>query len=137
MVKIDPDDDSITRWVVRHYRYDESRNERRHVIVATFDNERELEQAIDDLARDIEDRRHAGRADPKEHATGGVMEPGYRRRAATGHMVRRALDRGIDVSAILKNEELPANMCVMRFEDETDGMVAPPQPQKPTAPDEK
>ena len=133
---VDPDDDSITRWVVRHYRYDESRNERRHVLVAAFDNEREFTKALGDVARDIEHRRHSGSADPKEHATGDVMEPGDRRRAATGHMIRRALDHGVDVTAILEKEELPENMCVMRFEEEADGMADPSQPQKPTAPDE-
>src|SRR5271166_5524637 len=35
---VDPDDDSICRWVVSHFRYDPARNERRNVVVAAFDN---------------------------------------------------------------------------------------------------
>ena len=134
---IDPDDDSITRWVVRHYRYDECRHERRQVIVAAFDNESEFEEAIADLARDIENRRHAGRADPKEHVTGTVIKPGDRRRAATGHKLRRALDHGVDVSAILEEEELPGNMHAMLFAEEADNMAHPPAPdaERPTDPE--
>jgi hypothetical protein len=38
VARVDPDDDSIHRWVVWHYRYDSYRSERRNVVVAAFDN---------------------------------------------------------------------------------------------------
>jgi hypothetical protein len=35
--------------VVRHYRFDPARRERRHVVVAAFDNKREFEAPIEGL----------------------------------------------------------------------------------------
>jgi hypothetical protein len=43
VAEVDPDDDSIRRFIVRHYRYDPDRHERRHVVVAAFDSEREFD----------------------------------------------------------------------------------------------
>jgi hypothetical protein len=43
---VDPDDDTICRYVVRHYRYDPDRHERRHVVVAAFDNESEYDACL-------------------------------------------------------------------------------------------
>jgi hypothetical protein len=42
MAVVDPDDDSIQRYVVWHYCYDADRNERRNVVVAAFDEEQEF-----------------------------------------------------------------------------------------------
>ena len=39
MAQVDPDDDDIDRWVVRRYAHDPLRHERRHQVVAAFDNE--------------------------------------------------------------------------------------------------
>jgi hypothetical protein len=33
---VDADDDTIHRWVVRHYAHDSGRHERRHQVVAAF-----------------------------------------------------------------------------------------------------
>src|SRR5580700_7663243 len=43
MAQVDPADDSIKRFIVRHYRYDPERRARRHVVVAAFDNEPEYQ----------------------------------------------------------------------------------------------
>ena len=45
MPSVDPDDDSTRRWVLRHYKYDPDRRERRHVTVGAFDTKREFEAA--------------------------------------------------------------------------------------------
>ena len=34
MSEVDPNDDSIWRWVLKHYRFDPERGERRRVVVA-------------------------------------------------------------------------------------------------------
>jgi hypothetical protein len=39
VARVDPDDYDIDRWVVRRYAYDPLRHERRHQVVAAFDNE--------------------------------------------------------------------------------------------------
>src|ERR1700678_1601315 len=99
MAEVDPDDDSITRFIVRHYRYDPERHERRHVIVAAFDNEAQFKARMQEVADEIRRRRETGEdVDRREHASGSIFEPGHQRRAANGHLVWRALKRGISTS---------------------------------------
>ena len=110
MAQVDPDDDSITRFIVRHYRYDPERHERRHVIVAAFDNEAQFKARMQEVADEIRRRRETGEdVDRREHASGSIFEPGHQRRAANGHLVWRALKRGISTSA-LRDLELPSKM---------------------------
>ncbi len=116
MARVDPEDDTIRRFIVRHYRHDPARRERRHVVVAAFDNEPEFLACIKRVAAEIGERRERGeRVEPREHATGVVYEPGYLRRAANGHLVSRAIRHGV---AWLPFEELelPSNMFVFRAE---------------------
>lgn len=117
MSKVDPEDDSIRRWVVQHYRYDPHRRQRRHVLVSAFDDEQEFEACMRELSSEVEDRRRAGPGDRREHVTGTVWEPGHLSRAATGHMVRRAIEHGADPSRLLVSGELPHNMTLMTFDD--------------------
>jgi len=42
MARVDPDDDSVRRYVLWHYRFDDRRNERRNVASAAFDSEIEF-----------------------------------------------------------------------------------------------
>ena len=114
MAEVDPNDDTIRRFVVRHYRYDPLRRERRHVVVAAFDNEQQFLAAIEQIRADIEQRRQRGEdVDAREHASGLVYEPGYLRRAANGHLLLRAIKRG--VAALRLDElELPTNMALLR-----------------------
>lgn len=105
-------DDSIKRFIVQHYRYDPQRRERRHVVEAAFDNEREFLACIDRVRAEIERRREAGEpVDPREHASGVVHEPGYLRRAANGHLVMRAIRHGV-TGRWIEDLELPSNMSV-------------------------
>lgn len=80
MAEVDPDDDDILRYVVRHYRYDPERHERRHVVVAAFDNDAEFRAQIDALGTDLRRRKENAEADPREWISGVVLEPGHRRR---------------------------------------------------------
>lgn len=117
MTAVDPEDDSITRWVIHHYRYDRQRRQRRHVLVRAFDNPADFERVISQLQGQIEGQRTSAESDPAEHVTGTVWEPGDRARAATGHLVQRAIEHGADPSRILESGTLPSNMALLRFED--------------------
>jgi hypothetical protein len=113
---VDPEDDSIERFIVRHYRYDPQRRERRHVVVAAFDNEQEYTACMKSVQAEIKSRRERGEpVHPGEHASGIVHEPGYLRRAANGHLLSRAIRRGATGSWI-GELELPSNMSVIRAE---------------------
>ena len=113
---MDPEDDSIERFIVRHYRYDPHRRERRHVVVAAFDNDQEYSACMESVQAEIEARRERGeQVHPTEHVSGIVHEPGYRRRAANGHLLSRAIRRGASGSWI-GELELPSYMSVIRAE---------------------
>ena len=114
VARVDPENDNIRRFIVRHYRYDPARRERRHVVVAAFDNEPEFLACIERVRADIGQRRERGeRVDPREHASGVVHEPGYLRRAANGHLPSRAFKHGVS-GLQFEGLELPSNMFVFR-----------------------
>ncbi|MHB1818323.1 MAG: hypothetical protein ACYCO9_09855 [Streptosporangiaceae bacterium] len=115
-MRVDPGDDTIARYIVRQFRYDPERRERRHVVVAAFDNEREFVVCMAHAQAEISRRREAGEpVDPSEHVSGVVQEPGYLRRAAQGHLLRRAISHGA-VGPWIGGLDLPSSMSVARAE---------------------
>jgi len=48
VAEVDPDDDSVSRDVVRYYAYDPARHERRHQTIIAFDDRVEFESYIHD-----------------------------------------------------------------------------------------
>jgi hypothetical protein len=90
MPEVDPEDDTLTRFVVWHFRYDPDRHERRNVLVTAYDNSGELEQAIERLRRDVELLKASGEAERCEHITGVVYRPGDRERARRRRIASRA-----------------------------------------------
>jgi hypothetical protein len=108
---VDPDDDTIDRWVVLHYRYDPDRRERRQVVVAAFDNPDEFHADIHSRAEQL--RAHAKRGeeiDGLEHITGHAYPAGYRRRQRDAHLLKRAIEHG--VAPIVEDLDLPPNVSV-------------------------
>jgi hypothetical protein len=82
VARVDVDDDHVRRFVVQHYRFDPERHERRHVVVAAFDNEDEFIELIHSIEADIRRRAEAGAfVDKNEHASGMCLEPGHSRAA--------------------------------------------------------
>jgi hypothetical protein len=119
MATVDAGDDRIQRYVVRRYAYDPSRHERRHQIVAAFDNRREFMRLITKLGDDLKRRRAAGDpVDKLEHITGTTLEPGYRRRQQAGRLLRSAIRHGVSLSdETLGQLDLPSNLGVLRLVD--------------------
>ena len=76
MAQVDPEDDTIERFVVYHYRYDPGRRERRHVLVAVFDNEREFQARVDREQAELERRRRAGEPTPTSACPGPCTSQG-------------------------------------------------------------
>lgn len=118
MASVDPDDDGMRRFVVQHYRYDPQRHERRHVVVAAFDNAAEFKTCLQGIQTEIERRRSVGEpVDQNEHASGTVREPGHQRLAANGRLVMRAFQHGVTPGPWLDDLELPRNIAVMHSDD--------------------
>jgi hypothetical protein len=74
--RVDPQDDTIRRFVVRLYAFDSSRRERRHQEIAAFDNESEAMACMGETHRALLERRETGEAHPRDHVTIGVKQPG-------------------------------------------------------------
>jgi hypothetical protein len=88
VAQVDPEDDSIRRFVIYRYAYDPERRERRHQLVAAYDNVAEFERELDRAHKTLTG------LDRREHWTGTVKEPGHDRRARAAHLVRRCFEHG-------------------------------------------
>ncbi len=96
MAQVDPDDDDQRRYVVFHHRYDPDRRERRPVLVTAFDDPVEFEDFLQRHHADLQARIRDGQADPREHLSGVLREPGDQRRARQQRMASRAMRHGVN-----------------------------------------
>src|SRR5664279_1634617 len=71
MAQVDPEDDSVIRYVVFRYAFDPARCERRHRVIAAFDSEPEYRDQIERLSGALRARDDR---DPREHISGTVWE---------------------------------------------------------------
>jgi hypothetical protein len=74
--RADSADDTIRRFVVHLHTYDPERRERRPVEVAAFDSEAEAMRCFGETNMAVMSRRASGDADPRDHVTMVVKEPG-------------------------------------------------------------
>jgi hypothetical protein len=90
VAEVDPGDDTLDRWVVQWYRFDPGRHERRHTIVAAFDNPREMEAEVVRLTERLRERVRAGVSDDAEWISGVHHCAGYKDEMAAQRAVRAA-----------------------------------------------
>lgn len=116
MAAVDPHDDGIQRYVVRRYAWDPLRHERRHQIVAAFDDEAEFLRTIKRLSAELERRRAEGQPiDRREHLSGLILEAGHSRRQHDARLLREATRHGVTISDdFLRGLDLPSNVAVLR-----------------------
>ncbi len=72
------DDDSVDRWVVWWYRYDETRRERRNTVVAAFTDGTESSEKMAELSAELERLKAEGKAEPVERISAVLHPAGYR-----------------------------------------------------------
>lgn len=114
MAEVDAGDDSLGRYVVYRYAFDPERNERRHQVVVAFDSERESMRFFEAQADDLRRRRDAGElVDPREHYSGGFLEPGHQNRAQNARLIQRAAEHGVRPRA-QGDVDLPASVTFLR-----------------------
>jgi hypothetical protein len=120
MAVVDPDDDGIRRYVVQRYAYDEARHERRHQVVAAFDNEAECMARFEMLNDELRQRRASGEYnDPREYVSATVLEPGHARMQRNARVLRNAIERRVSLSTEAwerLTSDLPQSVAVMRAE---------------------
>ena len=89
MAQVDPNDDTIRRFIVWHYRYDPSRQDRRNVVVAAFDNAHEFEDFLTQERDVLRLRQAANEADDRENIGGVIHEAGHQARAQQERLLSR------------------------------------------------
>jgi hypothetical protein len=75
---VDPDDDTIDRWIAWHFRYDDVRRERRNTTLAAFDNARDFEQCLHSERERLHQRQASGEAEAFETISGVFKAAGHR-----------------------------------------------------------
>lgn len=93
-MQVDADDDSITRYIVQHYRYDDVRHERRWLTVAAFDNELEFEAHLDEAVARLTAAKQSPGADKNETIRGVELRDGYKQRARSQRTLERLIEHG-------------------------------------------
>ena len=78
VAEVDPNDDSIIRWVVFCHRVDPAVGYRRHVVVAAFDRAKEMERRLKAEHQRWQAEVDAGTGDPKEWFSGRRLDVGVR-----------------------------------------------------------
>lgn len=78
MAEVDPDDDSVERWVVWRYRFDAARGERRNVVLVAYDNAAEFEKRIHSERVILSSLQASGNAEAVENISGVNKPPGYK-----------------------------------------------------------
>jgi hypothetical protein len=120
MAAVDPEDDGVARWVVHHYRYDVTRNERRNVVVAAFDTEEEFDLELAKRAAELRLEQAAGTRSTREQISGVTFPAGYRAEAARGHAIKTAIQHGASKTAIQIYSTGPTgSVAVLRATEET------------------
>jgi hypothetical protein len=74
MAEVDPNDNSILSYTVRHHKFDPETNHFRWFSIKTFDNETEMTQLMNEIFEDIERRRSLGEAGLKEQVAGSYSQ---------------------------------------------------------------
>ncbi len=121
MGQVDPDDDSIGRWVIRHYRFDPARREHRNVVVAAYDDESQFDAEFERHSSAVTAEIAAGDRPADEYVNGGWVGAGGSAAAARGRQVRRAIEHGANPARLIATGPLPRNMAVLGFPaDETE-----------------
>jgi hypothetical protein len=107
VAQVDPDDDDIDRWVVRRYAYDPLRHERRHQVVAAFDNDSQCMVLLARSREQLQQRRDAGEdIDVHEYYFGVDLEAGYRQSQQNSRLIWRAIGRA-DIDGVRERLEPP------------------------------
>ncbi len=75
MAEIDPVNETVTSYLVRHHKFDPETNHFRWFVFKAFDNELEMTLLLETLWKDLESRRLKGESHPKEQIAGQINNP--------------------------------------------------------------
>ena len=130
---MDPDDDSVRRWVLEHYRFDPHRRQRRNVVVAAYDDQGEFEAAFQEYGDRIQAEIEAGERDCQERVSGVIWDQGHHAAQAFGRLVQDAVRHGVDPRPLLVDGRLPSNVALFGWDVNGEPWTAGGDSQTPPA----
>jgi hypothetical protein len=105
VAEVDPQDDSIGRYIVRHYAYDPARHERRHQTIVAFDDQMQFEAYIHDANARLRALQAVDRdVDPLEYYSAVVKSAGEDHRQRLRRVAQAAIQHGAQPPAPVVSE---------------------------------
>lgn len=101
MSEIDISDDSLTRYVVKHYKFDPSTKHFIHLELMAFDNKKEFEMKISELGKSLKHLQDSHEVTSKEYIYGAIYKPGHFDQTNQMHLVKRMIRHGVNPNAYL------------------------------------
>ena len=81
MAQVDIDDDSITRYIVWHYRFDSETRHFKKIPVAAFSKAREAKRLFNQESDLLRKRKESGFADEREYISSDLRTVGHKVRS--------------------------------------------------------
>jgi hypothetical protein len=88
------------------------------VLVGAYDNAGEYNRELERCNRQVGEDIAAGVRSDREGVSGTALHPGYRAEQARAHMVRRAMEHGVDPRPLLRDGPLPSNIAIFGVDDD-------------------
>jgi hypothetical protein len=107
MSEIDISDDSLTRYVVKHYKFDPSTKHFIHLELMAFDNKKELEMKISELGKSLKHLQDSHEVTSKEYIYGAIYKPGHFDQTNQMHLVKRMIRHGVNPNAYFSQNRTP------------------------------
>jgi hypothetical protein len=89
MTQVDIDDDSITRYIVWHYRFDNETRHYKKIPIAAFSKPREAKKIFNQESDRLRKRKESGLADEREYISSDQKTAGHKGRARELRMFLR------------------------------------------------
>jgi hypothetical protein len=105
VAEVDPEDDTVGRYIVRHYACDPARHERRHQTIVAFDDRMEFEAYIHDANARLRAPRAADRhVDSLEYYSGVFKRAGEDHHQRLRRIAQAAIEHGAQPPAEVISE---------------------------------
>lgn len=107
MSEIDISDDSLTRFVVKHYKFDRSTKHFVHLELMAFDNKKEFEKKISELGKSLQILQNANKVSSSEYVYGVIYQPGHFAQTNQMHTVKKMIRHGVNPNAYSSQNGIP------------------------------
>ena len=104
MSQVNPDDDTLHRYVVWHYKYDPEFRERRMTAIAAFDTFSEADKLFKKMHTELSTLKTSGQADPRERISLDTRYPGHHARAVEARLAMRKMKSGWTAQGLTKKQ---------------------------------